>query len=103
MCPPRRTLLRLAASYRLGEDGKIYRFCADQTYRHVALAAEHPGLMFQAHAGVAGDIYLDELLPKSYHLPAYGGRIFSKPVIDTRIRVMTANALDPWNNIADHR
>ncbi|KAL2623020.1 hypothetical protein R1flu_003225 [Riccia fluitans] len=49
-----RTLLRRAASYRLGEDGNIYRLCADQTYRRVALAVDRPELMFQAHAGVAG-------------------------------------------------
>ncbi|KAL2649574.1 hypothetical protein R1flu_017702 [Riccia fluitans] len=50
----RRTLLRRAAYYRLGEDGNIYRLCTDQTYRKVALAVDRPGLMFQAHASVAG-------------------------------------------------
>ncbi|KAL2649757.1 hypothetical protein R1flu_017885 [Riccia fluitans] len=38
--PGRRTLFRQTTSYRLGDDGKIYRFCADQTYQRVALAAE---------------------------------------------------------------
>ncbi|KAL2644441.1 hypothetical protein R1flu_012028 [Riccia fluitans] len=41
----RRTLLRQAAYYRLGEDGNIYRLCTDQTYRKVALAVDRPGLM----------------------------------------------------------
>ncbi|KAL2634647.1 hypothetical protein R1flu_006126 [Riccia fluitans] len=50
----RRALLRWVASYRLGEDGNIYRLCADQTYRRVALAVDRPGLLSQAHAGVAG-------------------------------------------------
>ncbi|KAL2624023.1 hypothetical protein R1flu_008268 [Riccia fluitans] len=49
-----RTLLCRATSYRLGEDGKIYRLCANHSYRRVALAVERPGLMFQAHVGVAG-------------------------------------------------
>ncbi|KAL2653069.1 hypothetical protein R1flu_021197 [Riccia fluitans] len=49
----RRTLLRRATSYRLGEDGNLYRLCAYQTYRKVALAVDRPGLVFQAHAGVA--------------------------------------------------
>ncbi|KAL2628582.1 hypothetical protein R1flu_013268 [Riccia fluitans] len=49
-----RTLLCRAASYRLGEDGNIYRLCTNQTYRKVALAVDRPRLMFQAHAGVAG-------------------------------------------------
>ncbi|KAL2652806.1 hypothetical protein R1flu_020934 [Riccia fluitans] len=34
----RRTLLRRAAYYRLGEDGNLYRLCTNQTYRQVALA-----------------------------------------------------------------
>ncbi|KAL2652943.1 hypothetical protein R1flu_021071 [Riccia fluitans] len=55
----RRTLLRRAASYRLGEDGNIYRLgedgniyrlCTNQMYRKVALAVDRPRLMFQAHA-----------------------------------------------------
>ncbi|KAL2607424.1 hypothetical protein R1flu_025997 [Riccia fluitans] len=50
----RRTLLRRATYYRLGEDGNIYRLCTDQTYRKVALTVDRPGLMFQAHACVAG-------------------------------------------------
>ncbi|KAL2652108.1 hypothetical protein R1flu_020236 [Riccia fluitans] len=49
-----RTLLGRATSYWLGNDNKIYRLCADQTYRRVAMAVERPGLMFQAHADVAG-------------------------------------------------
>ncbi|KAL2631458.1 hypothetical protein R1flu_016144 [Riccia fluitans] len=55
----RRTLLRRATSYLLGDDGKIYRLYADQTYQRVALAVERPGLLFQAHAAASnGHRYL---------------------------------------------
>ncbi|KAL2654126.1 hypothetical protein R1flu_022254 [Riccia fluitans] len=73
----RRTLLRRAASYRLGEDGNIYRLCADQTYRRVVLAVDRPGLMFQAHAGVAGGhlsrrTIVEKLLSSGLILARYG-------------------------------
>ncbi|KAL2631013.1 hypothetical protein R1flu_015699 [Riccia fluitans] len=52
--PPVVLALQCRTSPHKMNDGKIYGFYADQTYRRVALAAERPGLMFQAHAGVAG-------------------------------------------------
>ncbi|KAL2610726.1 hypothetical protein R1flu_029299 [Riccia fluitans] len=99
----RRTLLRRAASYRLGEDGNIYRLCTDQTYRKVALAVDCPGLMFQAHAGVREVIYQGEQLQRSCYHPGCGGRIFSRIVTNIRTLVTAVNELDPWNNIAAPR